>query len=68
MKVWSELDHPNILKFLGFHLNLDQSRACLVSPFCPHGSLRARLGDLNISTDTRDGWVRHPQDSKQRVC
>ncbi|KAF8331386.1 kinase-like domain-containing protein [Cantharellus anzutake] len=41
MGVWSELDHPNILKFLGFAVEGDgcDVKGVLVSPWCPNGSV-----------------------------
>ncbi|KAE9382885.1 kinase-like protein [Gymnopus androsaceus JB14] len=37
--VWSQLEHPNILPFLGINMDLFPGRYCLVSPWCGHGSV-----------------------------
>ncbi|KAF9059380.1 kinase-like domain-containing protein, partial [Rhodocollybia butyracea] len=37
--VWSQLDHPNILPFLGIDVDLFPERFCLVSPWCNHGNV-----------------------------
>ncbi|KAF8331383.1 kinase-like domain-containing protein [Cantharellus anzutake] len=41
MGVWSKLDHPHILKFLGFAVEGDgcDVKGVLVSPWCPNGSV-----------------------------
>ncbi|KAF8308356.1 kinase-like domain-containing protein [Cantharellus anzutake] len=41
MGVWSKLDHPNILKFLGFAIEGDgcDVKGVLVSPWCRNGSI-----------------------------
>ncbi|KAE9404706.1 kinase-like protein [Gymnopus androsaceus JB14] len=37
--VWSQLDHPNVLAFLGINVHLFPERYCLVSPWYSHGSV-----------------------------
>ncbi|KAE9390009.1 kinase-like protein, partial [Gymnopus androsaceus JB14] len=37
--VWSQLDHPNVLPFLGINIDLFPGRFCLVSPWCSNGSI-----------------------------
>lgn len=37
--VWSQLEHPNVLPFLGINMDLFPGRHCLVSPWCNHGSV-----------------------------
>ncbi|KIO24653.1 hypothetical protein M407DRAFT_51361, partial [Tulasnella calospora MUT 4182] len=39
--VWAALDHPNILKLLGFAF--ENGRPCLVSPWCGNGTLQEYL-------------------------
>ncbi|KAE9404707.1 kinase-like protein [Gymnopus androsaceus JB14] len=37
--VWSQLNHPNVLPFLGINVHLFPGRFCLVSPWYSHGSV-----------------------------
>ncbi|KAK1222921.1 hypothetical protein PQX77_014198 [Marasmius sp. AFHP31] len=38
--VWRQLDHPNLLPFLGiYHMDDDMKRVCLVSPWMERGNL-----------------------------
>lgn len=39
MRIWCDLDHPNILQFIGFHLSEDLDSALLVSPWEPLGNI-----------------------------
>ena len=37
--VWKQLNHPNVLPFLGINMELFTPRFCLVSPWMSNGSL-----------------------------
>jgi serine/threonine protein kinase len=37
--VWKELEHPNILPFLGVDMTLRQPSYCLVSPWMENGNV-----------------------------
>ncbi|KAF9062340.1 hypothetical protein BDP27DRAFT_1233754 [Rhodocollybia butyracea] len=37
--VWSQLEHPHVLPFLGISTDLFPESYCLVSPWCSHGSV-----------------------------
>ncbi|KAE9384828.1 hypothetical protein BT96DRAFT_777393, partial [Gymnopus androsaceus JB14] len=37
--VWSQLEHPNVLPFLGTNTDLFPESYCLVSPWCSHGNV-----------------------------
>ncbi|KAE9393484.1 hypothetical protein BT96DRAFT_978933 [Gymnopus androsaceus JB14] len=37
--VWSQLNHPNVLPFLGVNTDLFPQNYCLVSPWCSYGSI-----------------------------
>ena len=39
IKIWSTLDHPNILPFVGFHLSDSLDEALLITPYEPRGSV-----------------------------
>ncbi|KAF9062910.1 kinase-like domain-containing protein, partial [Rhodocollybia butyracea] len=41
--IWSQLDHPNVLPFLGVNTVLFPQSYCLVSPWCSNGSVMAYL-------------------------
>ncbi|KAK1228999.1 hypothetical protein PQX77_007952 [Marasmius sp. AFHP31] len=44
--VWKQLDHPNVLPFLGiYYLDHTRQRICLVSPWMEHGNLVQYLKD-----------------------
>lgn len=53
MKIWSDLDHPNILRFIGFHLNAETDDAYLISPFEPLGDIARYIEKEGPSLDTR---------------
>ncbi len=37
--VWKQLNHPNVLAFLGVNMELFAPRFCLVSPWMSNGTL-----------------------------
>ncbi|KAG8938039.1 hypothetical protein FRC00_000780 [Tulasnella sp. 408] len=39
--IWTALDHPNILEFLGF--TFEDGKPCLISPWCENGTLQEYL-------------------------
>ena len=39
MLAWKQLNHPNILSFLGVNADLFKESLCLVSPWMPNGNL-----------------------------
>ncbi|KAE9402923.1 kinase-like protein, partial [Gymnopus androsaceus JB14] len=41
--VWSQLEHPNVLPFLGTNMDLFPDTYCLVSPWCSHGNVMIYL-------------------------
>ncbi|KAE9408334.1 kinase-like protein, partial [Gymnopus androsaceus JB14] len=41
--VWSQLEHPNVLPFLGTNMDLFPESYCLVSPWCSHGNVMVYL-------------------------
>ncbi|KAE9402581.1 kinase-like protein, partial [Gymnopus androsaceus JB14] len=53
--VWSQLEHPNVLPFLGTDADLFPESYCLVSPWCSHGNVM-----IYLST--------HPEASKMRIA
>lgn len=53
MKIWSDLDHPNVLPFLGFHLNAEMDDAFLISPFEPLGDVSQYIKREQPSLDSR---------------
>ncbi|KAE9389319.1 hypothetical protein BT96DRAFT_406784 [Gymnopus androsaceus JB14] len=52
--VWSQLEHPNVLPFLGTNTDLFPESYCLVSPWCSHGNVMVYLST-------------HPEADKMRI-
>ncbi|KAE9402927.1 kinase-like protein [Gymnopus androsaceus JB14] len=52
--IWSQLEHPNVLPFLGTNVDLFPESYCLVSPWCSHGNVM-----IYLST--------HPGANKMRI-
>ena len=57
LRVWSRVDHPNVLPLTGFFLDANATVALFIAPFEPHGNLRRYLeraltSDVPLS-DTR---------------
>ncbi|KAE9406195.1 hypothetical protein BT96DRAFT_811348, partial [Gymnopus androsaceus JB14] len=51
--VWSQLDHPNVLPFLGVNTELFPQNYCLVSPWCRDGSVMNYLS-MHSDADKRE--------------
>ncbi|KAG8993128.1 hypothetical protein FRB94_011041 [Tulasnella sp. JGI-2019a] len=63
VKIWAQLDHPNILKFLGFYLSPDLDEILIISPWEPRGNINKYIVDtrpdmpkrLNLLSDVAEG-------------
>lgn len=53
MKIWSDLHHPNILRFIGFHLDAEMDDAFLISLFEPLGDVAQYIEKEQPSIDAR---------------
>ncbi|KAG9032628.1 hypothetical protein FRB95_001138 [Tulasnella sp. JGI-2019a] len=45
VKIWAQLDHPNILKFLGFYLSPNLDEILIISPWEPRGNINKYIMD-----------------------
>lgn len=43
LQVWADLEHPNILPLVGFHLNSEEGISWFISPFMTEGNIREYL-------------------------
>lgn len=59
MIVWCKWDHPNILKFVGYHLSDDLQTACLIAPLVAHGNVKDYLIRVSADADERMQLVSH---------
>ncbi|KAG8992853.1 hypothetical protein FRB93_002175 [Tulasnella sp. JGI-2019a] len=63
VKIWAQLDHPNILKFLGYYLSPDLDEILIISPWEPRGNINKYIVDtrpdmpkrLNLLSDVAEG-------------
>jgi Protein tyrosine and serine/threonine kinase len=52
--IWKQLEHPNVLPFLGIDLEVFPGFMCMISPWMQHGTIMAHLednGPENIDID-----------------
>jgi len=49
--VWMQLDHPNVLPLLGFHLDFNQNFTWFVSPWRAHGSISNYITEKRPNID-----------------
>lgn len=60
IELWKDLDHPNILPFIGFHWDRPLKRAWLVMPLVTGGTLQEYMKRTPApSLDSRARLVRH---------
>lgn len=57
--VWSQLRHPNILSFVGFHLDADFTLAWLISPYEANGNIVQFLSNEKPGIEIRLRLVGH---------
>lgn len=43
LNIWGTLQHPNLLRLIGFHLDEDMTTALLISPSMSHGHIQEDL-------------------------
>ncbi|KAG9027057.1 hypothetical protein FRB95_008158 [Tulasnella sp. JGI-2019a] len=63
VKIWESLDHPNILKLLGFYLSSSLDEALIICPWEPCGSINKYIADakpdmlerLRLLSDVAEG-------------
>ncbi|KAG8951994.1 hypothetical protein FRC04_005327 [Tulasnella sp. 424] len=53
IKIWAQLSHPNVLQFLGYHLNQRMSTAWLISPYIENGNLSQFIKNINLDSPLR---------------
>lgn len=53
MIIWSNLNHPNIIRFMGYHLGHKLEVAYLISPYAPFGSIDKYVADSKASEAER---------------
>lgn len=56
MKLWAELNHPNVVPFVGFHIGEDI--AWLISDWAPNGNVQDFLTESEVDSATRLRIVR----------
>lgn len=47
LRVWTDLDHPNVLPLVGFYLNSEEGVCWFISPFMTEGNVREYLERAN---------------------
>ncbi|KAG8992850.1 hypothetical protein FRB93_002172 [Tulasnella sp. JGI-2019a] len=63
VKIWAQLDHPKILKFIGFYLSPNMDEALIICPWEPRGSINKYIIDtkpdvlkrLSLLSDVTEG-------------
>ncbi|KAG8905225.1 hypothetical protein FRB99_000445 [Tulasnella sp. 403] len=58
MRLWSVLNHPNVLQFIGFHLNADYTEALLICPWYPLGNIHSFLRSRNPASTKRLQFIK----------
>ncbi|KAG8981755.1 hypothetical protein FRB90_007034 [Tulasnella sp. 427] len=53
IKIWAQLSHPNVLQFLGYHLNQRMTTAWLISPYIANGNLAQFLKNVSMDSTLR---------------
>lgn len=53
IKIWSQLSHPNVLEFLGYHLNQRMTTAWLISPYITDGNLSQFIRNISLDSPLR---------------
>ncbi|KAG8918892.1 hypothetical protein FRC01_001594, partial [Tulasnella sp. 417] len=53
VRVWSQLDHENILPFTGYYLGENYDPAYLISPYMKNGNLKSYLQDNSLDAEER---------------
>lgn len=50
LRVWARLQHPNVLKLEGYHLDPKMTTAWFISPFLDHGNIKQYLAEVEGTT------------------
>ncbi|KAG8900065.1 hypothetical protein FRB99_006275, partial [Tulasnella sp. 403] len=58
VSVWAPLEHPNIVAFVGFCVNMKNKEAWLVSHFAENGTVLSFINNQNLDLEGRLGLVK----------
>ncbi|KIO17520.1 hypothetical protein M407DRAFT_48775, partial [Tulasnella calospora MUT 4182] len=50
LRIWARLQHPNILRLEGYHLDPNMTTAWFISPFLDHGNIKNYLAEVEGTT------------------
>ena len=53
LTVWARLDHPNVAAFLGFHIDVFEDDAWLISLWAPFGDVIVYLSQNEVDANGR---------------
>ncbi|KAG9049804.1 hypothetical protein FS837_009104, partial [Tulasnella sp. UAMH 9824] len=53
IRIWSQLSHPNVLEFVGYHLNQRMSTAWLISTYITNGNLFQFIRNVPLDSPLR---------------
>lgn len=57
LRIWANLDHPNVLSFTGYYLDVNGAVAWLMSPYMENGNIREHLRRSQPDFHTRIALV-----------